>query len=110
MILSQSTKDAINQELIKQNTLFPDLNFFIRMSLKDNGMYQTYFDYQEKDNDIVIDFDNFVVRVEDSHIEHFKNISVNYEEVEEGKFGFVVSGLGIGESECGCDGNCNEQC
>ena len=113
MFISEKAQNLIQEQIFLKRVEHPGHNFFIRMFRKENGGLQTYFDYEEKPNDFVFDFNKFVIRVEDTMSDYFKNISVDVENLPDGRSNFLVTGLENSESNsqcnCNCNGVCNEQ-
>ncbi len=105
MILTPAAEMKV-AELIKESQITtPDKKQFLRLSVQPGGCsglrYQTYFDYEIKEGDIVMPYmTGFDIRIDKMSMPYLEGSTMDYVETIE-KIGFTIDNPNAGGS-CAC--------
>lgn len=91
MIVTQTAKTKIAELIKAPNEVMSDYKFFLRITaIEDNGLkYQTYFDFEPRDEDSIFEFEGFNLRVDKESLEHLEPMTLHYSEEQ----GFYLDDL-----------------
>ncbi|MBM3211574.1 iron-sulfur cluster assembly accessory protein [Candidatus Poribacteria bacterium] len=82
----------------------PDLDLFLRIAVQPGGCsglrYQTYFDYDEKEEDQVIAYKTFDLRIDKMSWPYISESTLDYVETIE-KVGFTINNP-MAQGSCAC--------
>lgn len=92
-------------ELIKNSQIAtPDYDLFLRLAVQPGGCsglrYQTYFDYEEKEGDEIIRFEDFDIHIDRMSWPYLGECTLNYVETME-KIGFEIDNP-LAQGSCAC--------
>jgi len=109
MILSDSAIKKVG-ELIKDSQITtPGLKQFLRVSVSPGGCsglkYQTYFDYEEKDGDVIYSFEGFDLRLDRMSDPYLQGSSLDFVDTIE-KQGFTIDNPNA-HGSCACGDSFN---
>jgi len=93
MNLTVTAENKISQLIAESQITTPDRKQFLRLAVQPGGCsglrYQTYFDYEIKDSDIIYEFKNFEIRVDNMSDIYLNGASMDFVDTIE-KQGFVL--------------------
>lgn len=88
MKITETAKTKVAELIMAPNKVMSDHNFFLRVTaIEDNGIkYQTYFDFEKRDNDQVFRFKDFDLRVDQESLVFLEKMTLDYNEEK----GFIL--------------------
>lgn len=109
MILTDKAVKKVAELIIDSQVATPDRPQFLRISVQPGGCsglrYQTYFDYEVKDGDIVYPFEGFDLRVDRMSDPYMQGCTVDFVDTIE-KQGFTMDNPNA-QGSCACGDSFN---
>ena len=105
MIITDSAKDKVVELLEANKTTMPDENFFLRITVVPGGCsglkQQIYFDYEDRDNDEVFNFDGFDLKIDKLSYPYLQGAELDYANTIEKQGFFLDNPNANGTCACG---------
>lgn len=93
VIVTKSAEEKVSQLIKESQIATPDWVQFLRISVLPGGCsglrYQTFFDYETKDGDIIYTFDNFEMRIDKMSHPYLEGATFDFVDTIE-KQGFII--------------------
>jgi Fe-S cluster assembly iron-binding protein IscA len=82
MQITEIAKNKIGELIDGPNEVMFDYKFFLRITAVENEgiQYQTYFDYEPREDDNVYDFEKFHLRIDQDSYGYVANATLDYSE------------------------------
>lgn len=104
MKLTQAAESKVKELIEGSRIAMPDHELFLRVTVMPGGCsglrHQTYFDYEKRDNDTVVSYDNFDLRVDNLSLPYLEGATIDYVDTIE-KQGFLLDNPNS-EGTCAC--------
>ena len=109
MILSDKATKKVAELIIESQISTPGRPQFLRISVSPGGCsglrYQTYFDYEEKDGDVIYKFEGFDLRLDRMSDPYLQGSSLDFVDTIE-KQGFTIDNPNA-QGSCACGDSFN---
>jgi iron-sulfur cluster assembly accessory protein len=104
MNLTQTAQEKVLFLLDKESEFKPYRSFFLRLEVQPGGCsglrYNTYFDYKEKEDDHVINYDGFDLRIDKMSFPYLNGATMDFADTID-KQGFTIDNPNS-VNECAC--------
>ena len=109
MILTQVAIDKVTQLISESQITTPGRTQFLRISVSPGGCsglrYQTYFDYEQLDGDVIYNFENFDLRLDKMSDPYLQGSTLDFVDTIE-KQGFTIDNPNA-QGSCACGDSFN---
>ena len=109
MILTQVASKKVAELIAQSQISTPDKPQFLRIAVQPGGCsglrYQTYFDYEEKEGDVIYNFEGFDLRLDRMSDPYLKGSSLDFVDTIE-KQGFTIDNPNA-KGSCACGDSFN---
>lgn len=80
MIVTEAAKNKIGELIENPRQAMPDSIFFLRVTAveKDGIKYQTYFDYETREDDILTRFEQFDLRIDKESEKYLDSVTLDF--------------------------------
>ncbi len=104
MILTDNAVKKVANLIIDSQTTIPDKPQFLRISVSPGGCsglrYQTYFDYEQKEGDVIYKFEGFDLRLDKMSDPYLNSATLDFVDTIE-KQGFTIDNPNA-QGSCAC--------
>jgi Fe-S cluster assembly iron-binding protein IscA len=94
MEITEAAKIKVAEQIKANKEIMPDKTFFLRVTAKidadDKLKQQIYFDYEIRENDRLLRFKDFDLRIDEDSYIYLKHAKLEYYDDEENKTGFFI--------------------
>ena len=109
MILTDAAQAKVSSLIAQEQIALPNNPLFLRLSVQPGGCsglrYETYFDYEAKDGDVVYNFDGFDVRLDRLSDPYLQGSTLDFVDTIE-KQGFTLDNPNA-QGSCACGDSFN---
>ena len=80
MIVTEAAINKIGELIENPRQAMPDSDFFLRVTAveKEGIKYQTYFDYEAREDDVVTEFDQFDLRIDTESAKYLDIVTLDF--------------------------------
>ena len=93
MIITDIAQEKVAELIKGSQVAMPDHNLFLRVTVVSQGdsglKHQTYFDYEEREDDKVYEYGGFDLRVDKASLAYLEGASIDYTESTDNA-GFII--------------------
>jgi iron-sulfur cluster assembly accessory protein len=93
MIITDKAQEKVAELIKVSQAAMPDYSLFLRVTAVSEGnsglKHQTYFDYEEREDDKVYEYVGFNLRIDKSSLAFLEGASIHYIESDENA-GFII--------------------
>jgi len=104
MIITDSAKDKVTELIDKSQQAMPEHKLFLRIAVLPGGCsglkHQTYFDYEAREDDVLLRFQGFDLRIDKESHPYLKGATLDYSDTLE-KQGFFLDNPNANDT-CAC--------
>ena len=104
MILTDEAIKKVANLIIDSQIATPGMKQFLRISVSPGGCsglkYQTYFDYEQKDGDVIYEFEGFDLRIDKMSDPYLQGSNLDFVDTIE-KQGFTIDNPNA-QGSCAC--------
>lgn len=109
MILTDMAKNKVSELIKDARITTPDYDVFLRLAVQPGGCsglrYQTYFDYEQKDGDQIINYGDFDLRVDKMSWPYLDGATMDFVDKID-KQGFTIDNPNA-QGSCACGDSFN---